>query len=360
MNGSFKNSARIVFGVLVWTTFLGLCPAQPQDPKIPPSFQVQDLLLQGSVNYTEKGYLDQLLVFADPTDETFGATLQPVTEALRAQLDLPAGQGLLVASVRNGGPSDQVGLKQNDVLLALGNKSLASVDDLTKQLKAAGEEAVDLKLVRAGNKIRLTVRPVYRVTLGPVQETKTEYFLGVSLNAVDDALRAQLALPEGSGVLVTDIVKGTPAEKAGVKKLDIILTLAGKPIGKPDALAAQVQTVKDQPTTITLLRAGKELTIGITGEARKVEATTQNAIRFLTLVQQNKQGAQFSDASSLISPKQENNTEWVLRSLNHAIQSPPEDLRQQLIRLEKEIKDLHQALDKINETLKSGKPAKHE
>jgi serine protease Do len=222
------------------------------------------------------------------------------------------------------------------------------------QLKAAGDENVTMKLVRAGKTINIQVRPVYRVTLGPVQDTKTEYFLGVSLNAVDDALRAQLALPEGSGVLVTDLVKGSPAEKAGVKKLDIILTLAGKPIDKPEALAAQLQAIKDQPSTMTLLRAGKELTMAISGEARKVEATrdTANAIRFLTLTQQNKQlpPLDLKFDSVLLRP----NAHWDVQS------SAPEDLRQHLIRLEKEVKDLHKALDKINETLKAGKPAKHE
>src|SRR3954468_7632634 len=55
----------------------------------------------------------------DQADELLGATLQPISDALRAQLALPAGEGLLVASLRSDGPSAQAGLKQNDILLAL-------------------------------------------------------------------------------------------------------------------------------------------------------------------------------------------------------------------------------------------------
>src|SRR5262249_48876977 len=76
-----------------------------------------------------------------PADEPLGARLQPVGEALRARPGLPAGQGLLVAAVRDDGPSALAGLRQNDVLVALADKPLASADDLAKQLKAAGEAA---------------------------------------------------------------------------------------------------------------------------------------------------------------------------------------------------------------------------
>src|SRR5439155_18219225 len=126
---------------------------------------------------------------------------------------------------RGDGASAQAGLKQNDVLLSLGGQPLAAADDLTKQLKAAGEAAAPLKVLRAGKPITIQVRPIYRVTLAPVAEQKTEYYIGVSIDAPDDAVRAQLALPNGQGVVVSEVVSGSPAEKAGVKKHDVVLEL---------------------------------------------------------------------------------------------------------------------------------------
>ena len=40
----------------------------------------------------------------DPVAETLGATLAPLSDALRAQLKVPAGQGILVTSLRSDGP----------------------------------------------------------------------------------------------------------------------------------------------------------------------------------------------------------------------------------------------------------------
>jgi membrane-associated protease RseP (regulator of RpoE activity) len=287
----------------------------------------------------------------DPADEPLGATLQPVGDVLRAQLDLPAGQGLLVASLRDDGPSAQAGLKQNDILLSLADKPLAAADDLPKQLRAAGEAAVPLKVLRAGKPVTLQVRPVYRVTLGPAGERKTEYYFGVSIEPADEALRAQLALPTGQGVVVTEVVAGSPAEKAGVKKYDLVLALADKPIDKPETLAQQVQVARDKPTTLRILRAGKTIILPITGAVREVASEpSQEAFRLL-LVGQNRLGYEDTYRN------------YARRTL--AARAVTEDLRQRLDHVdkelqalrrietvEKELRDLRAAVEKLHQTLK--------
>jgi membrane-associated protease RseP (regulator of RpoE activity) len=300
--------------------------------------------------------------FVDQADETLGATLQPVGEALRAQLNIPAGQGLLVASLRGVGPSAQAGLKQNDILLTLADKHLATAADLTNQLKSAGESPVSLKLLRSGRPMTLQVRPIYRVTLGPVEERKVEYYIGVSINPVDDALRAQLELPAGKGVVVNDVTSGSPAEKIGVKKHDIILELAGKPIDKPETLASQVQTNQDKPTTLRVLRGGKPITLAITGAVRKVEANSPQETTYRLFL------------GALQSPDSHASYANNYLSFGPHLQGPApvnaEDFRQRLDQLEKELKalhrietelrDLHKALETRNESPKPRKGTKGE
>jgi C-terminal processing protease CtpA/Prc len=207
----------------------------------------------------------------DPQQELLGATLAPLSDALRAQLNVAAGQGLVVASLRNDGPSAQAGLKLHDVLLTLADKFLASADDLSKQLKAAGESPVTLKLLRAGKPIEIQVRPIYRVTLGPVSEEKKKYFLGISLSGLDEDLRSQLGVPVGQGVIITDVNKKSPAEAAGLKVHDVVLELGGKVIDTPEKLATLVQAGQDKPQAIKLLRAGNPLSINVTAETRIAE-----------------------------------------------------------------------------------------
>jgi serine protease Do len=282
----------------------------------------------------------------DPTRELLGATLQPIGPTLRAQLGLPAGPGLLVAEIRSDGPSSQAGLQLNDILLTLADRPLASVDDLTKGLKAASDSPVPLKILRAGKPMTLPVRPNYRVTLGPVVEQKSEYYIGVSIESADDALRAQLGLPAGEGVVVTDVVSGSPAEKAGVKAHDIILELGPNPIGTPEALAGQVQASRDKPTTLKIVRGGKPITMDVTAAVRKVEASQPQESLLLWMTRP-QPVLRYADVAHLRHPDPEAKV-W-------ALTEGGDDVRQRLDRLEKEMQALRATLDKLNDTLKGMK-----
>ncbi len=308
----------------------------------------------------------------DRGDETFGASLQPVAPVLRAQLNIPAGQGLLVASLRAGGPSEQAGLKPNDILLSLAEKPLASVEDLTRALKAVGERPAPLKLLRDGKPTVIDVRPIYHVTLGPAQERKMEYYIGVNISPLDEVVRHQLGMSRGAGVVVTDVIKGSPAEKAGIQKYDIILGLDGKQIDKPEALAHLVQANRDKPLNVTLMRARHTMQVQLTAAAREVAGNPDSQTLRLYL----------SDLAHF------NPTAYQNLQLNPSFQSMPNlQLRENLYSrladpnfqlsrtgakfqaqldhldkelkalrrieaIEKEIKDLHQELEKLRATLK--------
>ncbi|HEX7897233.1 MAG TPA: PDZ domain-containing protein, partial [Planctomycetota bacterium] len=93
-------------------------------------------------------------------------------------------------------------------------------------------------------------------------------WMGLLGEEVGDDLRAQLDLT--GGVLVTDVSPGGPAEKAGVKKSDVLLKVDGKPMKGPDALGEFMSGAKaGQEVALTVLRKGKELTLKLTLAERK-------------------------------------------------------------------------------------------
>jgi S1-C subfamily serine protease len=95
-------------------------------------------------------------------------------------------------------------------------------------------------------------------------------WLGLQPEELSDELRAQLDLEDGVGLLVADVLEGSPALKAGLKKNDILLKIDGKPVKGEDVLAKFIQTAKiGQETTLTILRKGKEQTLKATLAERK-------------------------------------------------------------------------------------------
>jgi membrane-associated protease RseP (regulator of RpoE activity) len=207
-------------------------------------------------------------VFLGQGDESLGMTLSEASAAIRSQLALPEGQGVVVASVAGGGPADQVGLKVNDILLTLGDQPIGKPEDLTKHLKAVGEKEVELKVLRDGKAESLKVRPVYHVTLAPPVTKTPSFYIGVQTSDIDPVLRAHLNLPKEGGLMVDDVVADSPAKKAGVQQGDVLVTYNTKPIASVTELSQVIQEAGEKPAAIELIRQGKTTTIEVAATLR--------------------------------------------------------------------------------------------
>lgn len=84
-------------------------------------------------------------------------------------------------------------------------------------------------------------------------------WIGVSVGPADGVLRSQLRLPEGTGVVVTQVVPGGPAAEAGVEPHDVLLSVDGKPIAGGEDLDKVLQAAKPDGAMLTLklLRSGQ-------------------------------------------------------------------------------------------------------
>lgn len=201
---------------------------------------------------------------------SIGVTVVPADSTLRAQLGLPPEQGLVVTNVDLNSPAWEAGVAQHDVLLRLSDQPLTNPDDLRKQVDAVGEKPVGLEAIRQGKRIKLQVapRPTARLALTLKNEltlaVQSRFWIGVELGGAEDALRAQLKLPEGQGVAVNNVNDDSPAAKAGIKKHDVLLLLGDKPIPSAEAFRENLQEVGEKPVAIKLIREGKTISIEVT------------------------------------------------------------------------------------------------
>lgn len=72
----------------------------------------------------------------------------------------------------------------------------------------------------------------------------TRGFLGVTLASLSsNSLRAQIGNYRGNGVVVLSVVGGSPADRAGLQPGDVIVSVNGKTVGTPDAVASIVRNL---------------------------------------------------------------------------------------------------------------------
>lgn len=98
----------------------------------------------------------------------------------------------------------------------------------------------------------------------------TRGWLGVSVQDISDDLAANLNHKNKNGALISDVFKGDPADKAGIKVGDIITEIDGKPIkDSHDLLMAIASLQVGQKINVKAVRDGREISFRVTVGERK-------------------------------------------------------------------------------------------
>ncbi len=87
-------------------------------------------------------------------------------------------------------------------------------------------------------------------------------WIGVYIQEITKDLQESLELPDRNGVLVADVVKGSPAEKAGIHRSDVIVRFDGKPVHKAEELPRLVATTPvGKRVEVEVIRDGDHKTL---------------------------------------------------------------------------------------------------
>lgn len=111
------------------------------------------------------------------------------------------------------------------------------------------------------------VRPLAAADVVPTE------WLGLALEPLSEVLAAQLGLK--TGMVVDVLAADGPAQKAGLRKNDILLEANGTPIQAMSDLlpVVAVAAAEKKPVGLAVLRGGKPLEITVTPEPRPVAVT---------------------------------------------------------------------------------------
>ncbi len=184
-----------------------------------------------------------------------GVSIRDVTPEVATAAGLHAPQGAVIAGVVKGGPAEQAGLKQGDLVIAYRNTAIADASALRNAVAATpvGQE-VHVTVLRDGHKQELTATvksldEATRALLALVHER-----LGVEVRPVSSQEAEQHDLASPQGVAITRVDPNGALGQAGVEVQDILLALDGQPIEGVDSLTELVAVLKPhQRITVSAL-----------------------------------------------------------------------------------------------------------
>ena len=107
-------------------------------------------------------------------------------------------------------------------------------------------------------------------------ERVSPYYIGVVIEELPEILREHLGLPEGTGLLVGQVFKNSPATKHEIRAKDVITKVGGEPLKSQSELVEAIQQAgKDNAeVTIELVSRGKTHQLSIKPARREAPKIT--------------------------------------------------------------------------------------
>jgi regulator of sigma E protease len=152
----------------------------------------------------------------------------------------------VVGSIGAGSPAQAGGLQVGDRILRVAGRDVPTWDDLNEVVATKANQDLPVEVLRAGHPVSLRVTPrgVTKFEVGDL--------------GVGPVLRPQFGA----------ITAGGPADKAGMKRGDVIVAIAGQRGLDHAAVISRIQASAETPIAFTVERNGEEMNITVVPEKK--------------------------------------------------------------------------------------------
>jgi serine protease Do len=217
-----------------------------------------------------KNVVTQLADSGKVTRGWLGVGIQPVTPELAKSFGRTETTGVLVSSVTEGSPAERAGLKTGDIITDYDGRKVERASDLPRAVAGTpvGRD-VKLNVVRDGKSMTLTAR-VAALDAKEAAESgdsgeKAKPALGLAVQPLTPALAQQLGVRATQGLVVQNVMEGSPAAEAGFERGDVILEVNKKPVKSVSELRESVaKNGKGSPMLFRVQRQDASLFLTVT------------------------------------------------------------------------------------------------
>jgi serine protease Do len=211
-----------------------------------------------------------------PGGSYLGVGIQEITAERAKALKLREDAGVEITRVSTDSPAEKAGLKAGDVVIQYNGTKVEGLEQLSRLVRETpvGRE-VKLDIIRNGAMQTVTAKigqhpPVpgfpdgfsFRMPDIPrVFQGMRSAMLGVEAESIDGQLAQYFGTNEG--VLVRSVMKGSAAEKAGIKAGDVILRVDEMKVTSPAEITARLRSAHGKSMPVALVRDHKEITLTV-------------------------------------------------------------------------------------------------
>ncbi len=187
-----------------------------------------------------------------------GMTVQDIDEKLARYLKIPGVKGALVKEVAKRGPASRAGIRDGDIILAVGNRKVLSRQDYHLALKNfAAADTVSIKLRR--NKKAITISVTATVFPLELAEDLAYKILGVVVENLSSSKRFNYHNSSAGGVVITELQRQSYLAQIGARPGDIIRQITELKIENTNDFKKAVVKYRTKSSVVMLLQREGQL-----------------------------------------------------------------------------------------------------
>ncbi|HNT68878.1 MAG TPA: DegQ family serine endoprotease [Syntrophorhabdaceae bacterium] len=204
-----------------------------------------------------KDMLPQLKTKGKVARGWMGVVIQKVTPEIAKNFGLAESEGALVADVMEGSPAEKAGIKRGDVIVSYNGKKVKDNDQLPRLVGATEiGKKVQVGLIREGKQVEveIVIAELQEEGLRASKKPEVEKDFGLVVQDITPEIAKHLNLKDKRGVIVTDVLPGSPAQDGDIRSGDIIKEIGRKPIRNLADFREAMKRVNIKEGVVMLIR----------------------------------------------------------------------------------------------------------
>jgi S1-C subfamily serine protease len=204
-----------------------------------------------------KKIISDLIQFGEVIQTWIGITVQDLDKKLAGYLKVPGKKGVMVKALEPGSPASSAGLQEGDIILAIGSKKIASVQDYgsVKKTYAAGD-TLKAQIWRNGQ--TETVRIKSQVFPMEMAEDLALRLMGIRIENLTPENRRNYRIQVRQGVVISEIDGRSDLARIGARPGDVIVQIDDAAIVNKDDFKKAIVKYRQRQSVVILLQRGDQ------------------------------------------------------------------------------------------------------